>query len=92
MRAFVSLRVPALVLERLGTEQFERGLVRAWVDVAHEDEAVEWVGRKGCGLGLSLGEGGRWVRWVRGWARLDSGDASQSLRMPSRPTCPNAPW
>lgn len=36
--------VLVLVLESLGKERLERGLVRAWVDVAHEDEAVERVG------------------------------------------------
>ena len=54
-RAFVSLLASVLVLERLCKERFERGLVCPWVDVAHKDEAAEWVWRGGCGLRLRLG-------------------------------------
>ena len=43
-RGCVRLSTSVLVPERLGKERFERGLVRAWVDVAHEDETVEWIG------------------------------------------------
>jgi hypothetical protein len=53
----VRVRASVLVLERLGKERLKRGLVRAWVDVAHEDEAVEWIGRGGHGLRLRLGLG-----------------------------------
>ena len=90
----MTLPAAVLVLKRLGKERFECSLVRAWVNGAHEDEAVEWVRRGGrgmrlhLGLGLDLGggyEGGRWVRSAHSQARLDPGDAFQSLRVPPRP-------
>ena len=37
------MRASFFVSERLGKERFERGVVRAWVDVAHENEAIQWI-------------------------------------------------
>ena len=67
------MRASALVSERLATERFERGLVHAWVDVGHQDEAGEWLGRGGRGLHLRLGLGfdlGVGVRAGGGFAAL----------------------
>jgi hypothetical protein len=55
----MSLPASVLVLERLGKERLECGLFRPWVDVAHEDQAVECSGRKRRRLRLRLGLGVR---------------------------------
>jgi hypothetical protein len=55
----MSLPASVLVLERLDKERLERGLVRAWVDIAHEDEAGECSGRGGRRPRLRLGLGVR---------------------------------
>jgi hypothetical protein len=45
------------VSERLCKERHERGLARAWVNIAHKDDTVEWMGRGGRHLRLHFGVG-----------------------------------
>jgi hypothetical protein len=54
VRAFVSLPASVLILGTLG-----KSLVRTWVDVPQEDEAVEWSA-PGFGFGDSSGGEGCW--------------------------------